>query len=69
MNCGIIVLWMGRISVLGKDFENRFNVSTSASCNPIDAAKNYLIYLLSTRKTRIEGINWGNGINGEAGAI
>ena len=69
MNFGLIVLWMGIIYVWGKECENRFNVRTSASCNPIDADNNYLIDLSSTRKIMIKGINWSNGINGEAGAI
>ena len=49
MHCGLIVLWVGIISVLGKECENRCNVRTSESYKPIDAANNALIDLLSTR--------------------
>ena len=63
------MLLVGRIYILGKECENRGNVRTSESCKPIDAANNVLIDLYSTRNIRIEGVNWRNGINGEAGAI
>ena len=69
MNCGLIMLWVGRIAVGGKECENRCNVRTISSCKPIDAANNALIYLSSTRNIRIKEINWMNGINGEAGSI
>ena len=69
MNCVLIVLWVGIISVRGKECDNRCNARTSASCKPIDEDKNSLIDLSLTRKIRIEGINCRNGINGEAGAI
>ena len=69
MNCGLIMLWVGRIAVGGKECENRCNVRTISSCKPIDAANNAVIYLSSNRKIHIEVINWRNRINGEAGAI
>ena len=65
MKCGLIVLWVGRIAVRGKNCDNRGNVRTSESCKPIDSDKNALIDLSSTRKTRIEGVNGRNGIMGK----
>ena len=69
MDCGLVVLWVGRIAVRGNKGESRGNVRTSASCKPIDASKNDLINLSSVRKIRIEGVNGRNGINGEPGTI
>ena len=69
MNCGLIVLRLGRIAARGKEYYNRCNVRTSASCKPIDTANDVMIDLSLKRKIRIEGINWRNGINGGAGAI
>ena len=66
MNCDLIVLWVGIIDVRGKKFENRGNVRTGENCKPIDTAKNALIDFYLMRKIRIEGVNWRNGINGEA---
>ena len=60
MNCGVIVLWVGRIAIRGKEYEDKGNVSTSASCKPIDVANNALIDFFLTRKIRIEGVNWRN---------
>ena len=69
MNCGLILLWVGRISLWGNEFDNMGNVSTIASCKQNDTANNALIYMSSTRKIRIKGVNCRNWINGEAGAI
>ena len=69
MNCGLIMLWVGRIVIWGDKCENGRNVSTIAISKPICAANNALIDLSSAIKISIEDINGRNLINGEAGAI
>ena len=69
MDCGLVVLWVGSISVQGKKGECRGNVGLSASCQSIDAANNNLIDLSLTWKIEIEWVNGGNGFDGEPGMI
>ena len=69
MDCGLLLLKMGSISVRGNKCECRGNVRVSASCQTIDASNNTLIDLFLTRKIRIEGINGRNGVDGEPGTI
>ena len=69
MNFSLVILRVGGIAVQGNKVNSRVNVRTSAGCNPIDAANNTLIDLFKTRKIRIEGVNWSNGVDGEPGTI
>ena len=69
MDCGLVVLWVGSISVRGNKGDIRGNARISVSCNPIDTVNNAMIDLYSTWKIRIEGVNGINGINGEPGTI
>ena len=69
MDCSIVVLWMGSISVRGKKGDFRGDARTSESFQTIDAANNTLIDLSSTWRIRIEGVNGRNGVDGEPGTI
>ena len=64
MDYGLVVLWVGRISVRGKKVECRGNVRAGASRQPIDATNNNLIDLFSTWRIRIKGVNGNNGFDG-----
>ena len=69
MDCGLVMLIIGGIDVRGKKCDCRGNVRASTSRQLIDASKNTLIYLFSTRKIGIERVNGRNGIDWEPGTI
>ena len=69
MNCGLVMLRLGRISVRGKRGGCRGNVRVSAGYKPIDVPKNTLIDLFLAWKISIEGVNGRNGVDGETGTI
>ena len=69
MDCGLVVLWVGSISVRGNKVDCRGNVRSSASFQPIDSANNNLIDLSSTWKIGINGVNRRNGVDEEPGTI
>ena len=69
MDCGIVVLRVGRISVRGKKGEFRGNVRASESYQKIDTDNNTTIDLFLKLKIGIKGVNIRNGVDGEPGTI